>query len=135
MLKQKAMSTAPSRAETSRKRVVNLIIFGMVGNVIMAAILTVFFSRTIANRLASLCQDTRSLVKEPIAAIDNRGDEISELGHTLKEVTAALADARHKERALTNNAADVICSIDENCRFVKTNTCRNENLGLSTKSN
>jgi len=113
---------AAAQTLASRRRVTGFIALGIVIDVIVAAGLTVFFTKAISGRLDELCTDTRHLVREePLGRVSDDGDEIGDLNRTLHQVARALAGAREKERALTNNAADVICSLNSDLEFVKVN--------------
>jgi len=113
---------AAAQTDVSRRWLTDFIALGIVIDVLVAAGLTIFFTRAISGRLDALCLDTNHLVREePLGAPSKESDEIGDLNRTLHQVSGALSDARHKERALTNNAADVICSLNLDLEFVKVN--------------
>jgi PAS domain S-box-containing protein len=57
--------------------------------------------------------------REPLNPPVGGNDEISHLDRVFHEVADALNEAWRKERAVLENAQDVICSIDEEGRFTK----------------
>jgi PAS domain S-box-containing protein len=68
--------------------------------------------------------NTRQLAaNKPLnAPIKGDNDEIAELDSTFRSMAAALAEALRKERAVVENAVDVICSIDEQERIANVNS-------------
>lgn len=56
-------------------------------------------------------------------------DEIAQLDRTFREMAEALAEAERKERALIDNARDVICTLDADGIFLSVNAAATSMLG------
>ncbi len=101
-----------AQAENRNRQKVALIVF-LVLDVIMAVCLCIYFKNRTASRLNLLMDNARNLAMErPINRPLGGNDEITELQKTFMTVAHSLSAARQKERAILNNAGDVICSID-----------------------
>ncbi len=83
-----------------------------------------YYNRGTTRRLKALVANTRQLAaNKPLnAPIKGDNDEIAELDSTFRSMAAALAEALRKERAVVENAVDVICSIDEQERIANVNS-------------
>ena len=73
----------------------------------------------IITRLASLTENAKALAEgkppnEPMQGTD----EIAELDRLFREMAKALQEATRKERAIFENALDIICSLDAEGKFV-----------------
>lgn len=98
--------------ENRRKQKLALLAF-LIVDVVMALALCLYFSRKTGSRLNTLMQDARSLVVgKPIFTRLSGSDELAELQKTLITMADLLAQARQKERAILDNAEDIICSLD-----------------------
>jgi len=86
--------------------------------------LVAYYNRGTTRRLKALVANTRQLAaNKPLnAPIKGDNDEIAELDSTFRSMAAALAEALRKERAVVENAVDVICSIDEQERIANVNS-------------
>lgn len=101
-------------------------------DVAMALGLCFYFSKQTGVRLKTLMQNARSLViGKPIEGRLTGNDELAELQRTLIQMAASLAQARQKERAILDNAGDVICSLDGNSSIVTTNNAAQKLWGFS----
>lgn len=77
-----------------------------------------FFTNSITDRLKILTDNTIRLARsEALHPPDQGADEIAHLDHVFHEMANALAEAAHKERAVIQHAADVICSVDSEGTF------------------
>lgn len=80
----------------------------------------IFYSRDIADRLSIMMDNVRRLpLGETLNARVSGSDEISTLDASFHDMTAALLEAREKERAILDNAIDVICALDAHGRFTQ----------------
>ncbi len=97
-----------------------LMAVGALGNIFVAAILAAYFSRNITGRLAVVQNNaSRLAMGQPLTKPLGEGDEISELDLKFHQMATALQEAVSKEKALLDNATDVLCSIDSDLRFVR----------------
>jgi len=118
---EELQNSAPAlQAENRQRQTVTLFIFLLV-DVIMALGLCAYFSQQTGKRLKILLQNARSLaLDKPIDKKLTGTDELAELQRTLVTMSESLAQARKKERAILDNAGDIICSLDINATFVTT---------------
>lgn len=101
-------------------------------DVAMALGLCIYFSKQTGSRLKTLMQNARSLViGKPIEGRLTGNDELAELQRTLIQMADSLVQARQKERAILDNAGDVICSLDGNSSIVTTNNAAQKLWGFS----
>jgi PAS domain S-box-containing protein len=96
-----------------------VVIVGGALHVMLAMFLWLTFSRDTADSFRILMDNTRRLaVGQPLnPPIPGKG-EIAHLDRVFQDMAQALEAARRKERAIIENAIDVICSFDDNGRFV-----------------
>lgn len=117
--------------ELRQKQKLALLVFLLI-DVAMALGLCFYFSKQTGSRLRTLLQNARSLVMgKPIEGRLTGNDELVELQRTLIQMANSLAQARQKERAILDNAGDVICSLDANCSIVTTNNAAQKLWGFS----
>jgi PAS domain S-box-containing protein len=108
--------------DTSWQRFNWLLIGGMSAASVIMLLLASFFSRGITNRLLTLNRNAQALASGEELALPVQGeDEIAQLDKTFHKMADALATSIQKERALVENATDIICSLDGEGRFVNIN--------------
>lgn len=104
---------APAAAAASRKNVVVCLAFIVaitIGSVIAALH---FFSTSITRRLAVIIDNlARIQESKALNAELTMEDEISAVDRSLHEMAIALAEAQRREKAMIDNARDLICSIE-----------------------
>lgn len=111
---------SPEAKRQSRDQVVHGLIVLVLCNILVAVSMGVLFVRGITGRLAVLVDNTKRLAAGTALRDKLEGvDEIAHLDNVFHEMAAKLAEAQRKERALIENARDVICSIDERFTFAK----------------
>jgi PAS domain S-box-containing protein len=123
----------PLKSAQSRLRVQYLLLGGLAIDVVMAAALALVFNRLMNSRLSTLVDNTRRLAagESLIPALVGR-DELAELDGRFHEMAAALLESQRKERAVVQNAVDVICSLDADLRFSRVNPAATEMFGRQT---
>jgi PAS domain S-box-containing protein len=95
---------------------------GMLIASLLMLLLAFFFSRGITQRLLTLTGNAQALADGRELALPLEGeDEIAHLDQTFHHMAGALALAAQKERALVENASDIICSLDGEGKFVNMN--------------
>lgn len=78
-----------------------------------------FFMKTVSRRLLITMDNAlRMANREPLKPMLEGTDEIGTLDRVVHDVAQALEDAALRERAVIEHAADVICSIDKNHKFI-----------------
>ncbi len=114
----RAEQVNPRAAEAARSLVKVVILVGIVFNIFLAMAVALFFSRGITQRLGLVTENTRRLARgEPLKPPLPGSDEIANLDRVFHDMAVALAEAARKERAVIENAVDVICSIDPAGKF------------------
>lgn len=116
---RKIESEGPEAQNRSRAMVKMFLVIGVVFNVLLAVALALFFSRGIGKRLNVLTDNTIRLARgEALNEALIGSDEIAHLDGVFHSMADALNEASRKERAIIENAVDVICSIDVDGKFV-----------------
>ncbi|HEY9784522.1 MAG TPA: PAS domain-containing sensor histidine kinase [Candidatus Obscuribacterales bacterium] len=96
--------------EQTRNEVKTAILIGAGANIMMALVVAALFALNMVVRVRILTENTRRLAENKELQRPLGGsDEIAELDDTFHSMAKALREARHKERAIFENTADVIC--------------------------
>lgn len=128
--RQKAFSEASidvqhasaEEARNSRDFIRALVLVGVVFNLAAALVLSVYFSRQITERLKVLIDNSFRLASRlPLNTKVRGGDEIAELDEKFHWMAAELEELARKERAMIENAVDVICTITGDGNFREVN--------------
>lgn len=95
---------------------------GVIFNVAVGVMLAVFYKKTILDRIRTITRNTVALSRGQKLLPELSGaDEIAALDAAFHSMHQQLNAASERERALFNNASDVICVLDTNNRFSKIN--------------
>lgn len=106
----------------SRAAIEMLILVSAILSIVLAIILARYFNHGTSRRLNVLLENTYQLAMEkPLQPPLKGNDEIAIIDGGFHRMAESLLDARTKEQALTENALDVICSLDERGKFTKMN--------------
>ncbi|CAN5126287.1 hypothetical protein BH10CYA1_BH10CYA1_35700 [soil metagenome] len=106
----------------SRSTIEMLILASAILSIVIAMILARYFNHGTSRRLNVLLENTYQLAMEkPLQPPLQGNDEIAIIDGGFHRMAESLLDARNKEQALTQNALDVICSLDERGKFTKMN--------------
>lgn len=123
---------SPEKAAASRRLVTVFLVAGLLASIAIAAGLAIIFVRGTTNRLAILMDNTQRLTrKEPLNPVVSGADEISELDQVFHDMAVSVEEASRKERAVVENAVDVICSIGADGRFTRVNTAALRSWGYA----
>lgn len=116
---EKAIEAAmPKMQRENRAHMQAVLAAGVAFNILLAISLAAYFNRGTAGRLRVLMDNTNRLAKsQPLNPPLAGNDEIAHLDRVFNDMANALAAARRKERAIVENAIDVICSFDEQGNF------------------
>ncbi|HEY9871648.1 MAG TPA: ATP-binding protein [Candidatus Obscuribacterales bacterium] len=115
---KKIEAQMPKIQAESRRKVVLVLGAGVLFNILLAVSLAVYFNKGTAKRLAVLVDNTVRLARGQ--SLNPRlpgNDEIARLDRVFNDMAEALIAAARKERAIVENALDVICSIDAQGKF------------------
>ena len=116
---EKIANQSPESQNRSRHMVKIWLVVGVILNVLGALLLAMYFSRSITKRLNIMTDNSMRLARgDPLNPVVSGSDEISALDGTFHDMAEALDEATKKERAIIENAVDVICSIDIDGKFV-----------------
>lgn len=129
---RKIESESPEVQNRNRATVKLFLVVGVVFNILLAVALALFFSRGIGRRLNVLTDNSIRLARgEPLNPPLTGGDEIAHLDGVFHSMADALTEASRKERAVIENSADVICSIDIDGKFVAVSPASMSMFGFS----
>lgn len=102
----------------TRQKVQWLIGAGVLLNILISFALAVFFVRGIGRRVAIVRDNSQRLAAgQKLNAPVLGGDEIAELDGVFHKMARSLQEAAQRERAILDNAIDLICAIDQDGRF------------------
>lgn len=120
---QKEIERKKSRARVqARSRVTSILFIGLFFNITLAVGLALYFNRGTARRMIILMDNTRRLAtRMPLNPPIEGADEIAHMDKTFREMADALEIAAQKERAVIENAKDIICTIDQQFVFINVN--------------
>lgn len=120
-------SKSNSSGIVTREYLQPVLIGGLGINVVLSVMLAVFFSKGITERLAKLRDDSKRLAAgQPLSRQLFVDDEIGELDLAFHKMAVALGEAVRRERAVVEQARDVICSIDADGKFIDVNPAAKE---------
>lgn len=120
-------------AQHQRQKVENMIYAGIALNCIGGIVVALFFSTNILKRIDTLRENAQRLArsaatKELIPPIAG-SDEVAELDKVFHAMAAKLEEAMRKEKAVVDNAPDLICSLDSAGQFLRVNPAMENLLG------
>lgn len=101
-------------------------------SVVIAFGLAFYFNRGTTNRFNALIRNSKRLSNglPPIEKLTG-GDELARLDTVYQQMFQDLTALRQKERAILDNAADIICSLDQQLMIVEINSAATKNWGYS----
>lgn len=106
----------------SRSRVKMVLGSAAVANVILAVILAIIFSLTFARRFKVLMDNTMNIaIGKPLGKPLTGTDELALLDTVIHNLSTELEITREKERAMIDNTAVIICSLNESYRITELN--------------
>lgn len=116
-----------------KRRVVKIVIgIGVILNIGLAVGLALFFSRGTVRRVNTVTDNAMRLsAGKPLNPALQGSDEIAYLDSVFHVMADALAEAARKERAVVEQALDVICSLDATGRFVSVNPAATQVWGYA----
>lgn len=93
---------------------------GIVLSIAIAIGVMLFYSQDIARRLRTMMENVSRLpAGKPLLERVEGNDEIATFDSSFHDMAKALAEAREKERAILDNAIDIICALDSGGRFTQ----------------
>ncbi len=121
-LELKKQASMPISSERIRLLLGITIVAGVIINVAIAVALWNFFGREITDRLATIIANIQKMKDgKPLSETLSGDDEIAALDNEFHIMADFIAESRKDEQALVGNVRSVICSLNRNLVFVKTN--------------
>ncbi len=124
-LAERQRKLAAARAEAasdSRKLVVTVVAAGLVGNLILGVAGALLLSQWILGRVNVLSENALRLSRSETLIPQMPGkDEIAKLDAVFHLMATQLTDAIRREKAVIDNAPDLICSITRGGQFARVN--------------
>lgn len=101
--------------QAQTRNIINLCVgFLIIFTIAITAVLAKFWYKNIASRFAIILENSRRFGKRiPLVEEIGGSDEIADLDRTFHEMWNAVEEASRRERAMIDNAVDVICSVNE----------------------
>ena len=110
------------KSSSSREAVRQALYLGVILNIILALLMASYYSRVITARLALIFENSKLLAKnKPLLPLQTGRDEIARLDRVFHKMAENLAEMSRKEKAVIDNAIDVIFTIDSDGRFSMVN--------------
>lgn len=121
----------PLRLKELRKYETAALLAALIFNIAAAAWLAIYFSADVVRRLLVLSDNSQRLaigaeLNDPISGTD----EIAHLDNVFHDTAKRLAEARATESTFLDNANNIICTLDEQGRFVSLNRVAADKLSL-----
>ena len=112
--------------------IASVLLIGLLSNVGLSLFLSNLFSRSMSKRLSTLVDNSVKLsCGQPLNPPIKGADEIAKLDSVFHDMAAKLDASARKEKAVVDEAVDVICSLDYNGRFVAINPACQSTWGYS----
>lgn len=126
-----AQSTNPEVVAKIRQGQGLTLAAGLVINLSLSLLLALLFSKTVTDRLAvlKLNADRLGAGNQLLPRLSGL-DEVAELDSFFHKMAGILQESRRKQRAVFDNAQDVICSLDEKAVIVQMNTASRRYWGI-----
>lgn len=105
-----------------RHQITLLLRYALWGSVLLGLTLATLYSRNLTLRIMRVKENAaRFANREPLRDVLSGNDEIAELDKALHEATSRIDAATRKERAILENATDLIFALDENLIITSAN--------------
>jgi PAS domain S-box-containing protein len=119
---QEQLNKSVLSSSRTREFAVNWLYAAAVFNVFLVFSIAMLFSKGITQRLSTLVENSNRLAgsRQLLPPLEGK-DEIAVVDHVFHDMAETLADLSRRERAVVDNAVDVICSVDANGRFLSVN--------------
>lgn len=125
---------SPARQEAIQAKEKTVLLLGVLLNIGISLISALIFMREISGRLNVVADNSRRLAAgQPLHEALKGDDEISSLDRVFREMASSIGESARKERAIVENARDIICSIDEDGKFIACNAASLRVLGIKSE--
>lgn len=132
--KKRAASQLDASQKT-RKDVQNVVLGVFAFNFVVGIAVALFFSNEILRRIGILNENAQRLSRsESLIPEVGGNDEVAELDQVFRTMAVKLTEAMRKEKAVVDNAPDLICSLSEDGKFLRVNPSVERVLGKTSES-
>jgi PAS domain S-box-containing protein len=115
-----------------RRQIRTVLLAGSLMTTSFSLLLAIYLTKSITARLAKLSDNTVRLATDmPLNPRLEGSDDIAKLDKVFHKMAEEIKEASRRERAVTDNARDFICSMDKDFRVLKTNPAVTSLLGYS----
>lgn len=122
-LEKNAKEAEPAQLAAMSQNIFIALVASVLSGIALALALAYLFSANIVKRLAAIGHNARMVATgEELLPIQGGQDEIAELDVVLHDTAAFIENARRRESVMLDNAAEVLCSLDEKLKIVAINT-------------
>lgn len=130
--KERYAETSPEVQAQLRQRVQTFMLLAGGANLMITLFVAFYLTQALANKIRRLNENTVRLASDlPLYPVMEGDDELARLDQVFHQMAGQLKEAHRKERALIDNARDMICSVDESSRFVAVNPASLELLAYA----
>jgi len=136
-IEQQAKVRALTRAkeQKSRAELETMLRVMTVSNLGLAVLLAAIFTMNVGMRFRQLMYDTMTVsFGKPLGLPMEGDDEIARLDQVVHSLAADLAATRKQERAMIDNTAEIIASLDDSFRFEEVNPAVTSRLGYDQET-
>lgn len=121
-VERRVRSTEPEEMKRIQSTLWFAVVAGLLVSVLISLILARLFVKDIVFRLRQVSDNARLIaVWKPLPNAQSGGDEIAEFDRVLHEASVTLNYAREKQMIILDNAANVLCTLDDRLKFVDVN--------------
>lgn len=119
-----------AETQSSRTQLRLVMALGVILNVLFAGGALVFFNRDVSRRIEKITDNSERLANgEQLTLPDQGDDEIAKLDQVFHDVWIVLRQSAERERALFENAVDIICAIDGAGQITRVNQAFERRFG------
>lgn len=127
---QKAIEDAGPEIQARLREELRQLLMYELASIVLTIVVAWYVSRDLTKRLRIVTNNSvRLAANQPLGPEIEGTDEIAQLDHVFHQVAKALAESAQRERAVIENARDVICSIDKVGKFSNVNEASEAVLG------
>lgn len=131
----KVRALTRAREQKARAELQSLLRIMTFTNLGMALGLSLIFTMSIGMRFKQLMFNTMSIsFGKPLGLPMEGDDEMARLDQMVHSLANDLASTRQQERAMIDNTAEIICSLDDTLRFNEVNPAVTERLGYEPEA-
>lgn len=131
-LRQSPTGLDEQKLETRGAVFGRILLIGLSVNLLAAVSLALLFGRETKARLACVMENMERLSKgADLRPLLSGNDELSALDASFQDMAKVLSVAKRKERAIADNASEIICGLDSEDRLIQVNPASARIWGVS----